>query len=168
MNSNDSGSHKNVPRPAPLNSPQTVRVFLSRAVVVANVVCASSPRPPTSLLEYAPPTPPPAPLDASWRSLLKALKSPLCTQISFQVCLPSFPPPTPTRSYFLRTDCRYLPWFVSSRSLLVLSPPDPRPNKRCSCFRTLCDQHVSFPFSVIYIKIIYQKDILKKKKASLS
>ena len=93
MNSNDSGSHKNVPRPAPLNSPQTVRVFLSRAVVVANVVCASSPRPPTALLASAPPTPPPAPLDASWRSLLKALQSPLCTQISFQVCLPSSPPP---------------------------------------------------------------------------
>lgn len=106
MNYNDSGSHKNVPCPAPaaLLLLQPACILLSRGVV-ANVVCASSTRPlsfQNMLLTRL--------VDAcgvlsSWLGNL----SPLCTQISFQVCLPS-----PLRDLIsLGQNCRYLLWLVS-------------------------------------------------------
>lgn len=97
MKYNDSGSHKNVPCPAPatLLLLQTVCILLSRDVV-ANVVCASLTHPLSFQNMFLA-----RPVDACGvlSSQLGNL-SPLCTQISFQVCLPS----PLTISYFLGTE----------------------------------------------------------------
>lgn len=97
MKYNDSGSHKNVPCPSPATPLllQTACILLS-CDVLANVVCASLTRPlsfQNMLLAH--------PVDACGvLSSRPGHLSPLCTQISFQACLP-----VPlTVSYFLRTE----------------------------------------------------------------
>lgn len=93
------------------------------------------------------------PVDALQCSFLKVWKSPLCTQVSFQVCLPSLL----NISYFLRTELQGLELVGFLLLLLVLSPPC----DQCLFFRILFVEHVDFSFPVIYIKISYQKNIFK-------
>lgn len=90
MNYNDSGSHKNVPHPAPTPPPLTpadrgVYYCLVTSLQTWCVLVLRGPHFPFRIRSS------PTQLDASWRSPLKALKSPLCTQISFQVRVPSPP-----------------------------------------------------------------------------
>ena len=112
--------------PATLYLLQTVCILLSRDVV-ANVMCASSPRPPLSRQNM----PLARPVGASWCSHLQALTSlSLGAQISFPVRAPPPPPPTAhvlraellgTRiGCFLTTTARFVP---SPAHLLTLQDP---------------------------------------------
>ena len=121
VNYNDSGSHKNVPHPppTPLNPPDRVCILLSCGIVVANV-CVLVLRHPLPFRNISSARP----LDASWRSLLKALKSsPFALRLVFRsVSLPP-PPPFLMRSYFLRTDCKDLPWFLPVKTACFVPCP---------------------------------------------
>ena len=88
--------------------------------------------------------PPPAPLDASWRSLLKALKSsPFALRLVCRsVSLPRFL----TRSYFLRTDCKAMPWFLPVKTACFV--PCPWPN----------DAHASGPClsnTLVFLSLLF-------------
>ena len=91
VNYNDSGSHKKCPAPTPhaLEPPRPcvyITVLWHRR---CERVCASSP-PPPSLSEYI--LRPPVRCIVAFSSQGFEI-FPLCTQISFQVCLPATPPP---------------------------------------------------------------------------
>lgn len=121
VNYNDSGSHKKCPAPTPhalepLPRPCVyITVLWHRRCKRVCVLVLRHPLFPFRIY------PPPAPLDASWRSLLKALKSsPFALRLVCRsVSLPRFL----TRSYFLRTDCKAMPWFLPVKTACFVPCP---------------------------------------------
>lgn len=101
--------------PHALEPPDRVCILLSCGIVVANV-CVLVLRYPLPFQNISSARP----LGASWRSLLKALKSSPCTQISFQVCVPAPCPSLQDLISLGQTVRTCLGFFLLK--LLVLSP----------------------------------------------